>query len=259
MSTLAFSTRSSFARKHAARQPARHLTNTTPRIVAPADLRDTTVATPSPGRGWILLGLVAVLIHAGVLWQIKHASTEPLPVATAPKPLQIELAHPLPEAPTQPPVPLKMAPPPPQKVVRPIQRAPVPAPAPREAPTPVEQAAPTDVVQPAPPPAPPAPAPAPVVEKVTEAFGHAGYLSNPPPEYPSLAQREGWEGKVLLRVRVLADGHPDSVEVQQTSGRKVLDQAAIKTVKGWLFMPAKRGTTPIDGWATVPIDFKLAQ
>jgi len=64
---------------------------------------------------------------------------------------------------------------------------------------------------------------------------------------------------VLLRVRVLSNGTASSVEVQSSSGSKALDDAAVATVKKWLFSPSKRGDAPIDGWATVPIEFKLDQ
>ena len=94
---------------------------------------------------------------------------------------------------------------------------------------------------------------------VTEATGNAAYLNNPPPEYPAFAQRQGWEGTVLLRVHVLANGKPDKVEIKQSSNRKTLDESALNAVKNWTFVPSKRGTTAIDGWATVPIVFKLGK
>jgi protein TonB len=92
---------------------------------------------------------------------------------------------------------------------------------------------------------------------VTAPFGRAGYLNNPPPQYPGTAARNGWQGTVLLRVRVLSTGQVDTVEVQKSSGFKLLDEEAKATVRTWQFTPSKRGTTPIDGWATVPIEFKL--
>jgi protein TonB len=101
--------------------------------------------------------------------------------------------------------------------------------------------------------APPAPVP------VTPAFGRAGYLNNPPPAYPAVASRLGLQGTVLLRVRVLSNGTAASVDVLTSSGTKALDDAAAATVKKWLFSPSKRGDVPIDGWATVPIEFKLDQ
>ncbi|WP_430300518.1 energy transducer TonB, partial [Pseudomonas aeruginosa] len=83
------------------------------------------------------------------------------------------------------------------------------------------------------------------------------HLHNPAPEYPALAMRRGWEGTVLLRVHVLASGSPSEIQVQKSSGREALDQAAVKAVKRWSFVPAKRGDKAEDGWVSVPIDFKL--
>jgi protein TonB len=90
-------------------------------------------------------------------------------------------------------------------------------------------------------------------------IGDAAYLHNPAPDYPQFAQDQGWEGRVLLRVHVLVDGSADSVSVQSSSGRRVLDDAARDAVRGWRFVPAKRGDEAVDGWVTVPIDFRLAQ
>ena len=83
------------------------------------------------------------------------------------------------------------------------------------------------------------------------------YKNNPAPDYPQLAVRQSWQGTVLLRVRVLATGAVESVEVLKSSGKKVLDDAAIHTVERWVFAPSTRGNTPVDGFATVPIEFKL--
>uniref|UniRef100_UPI0021DAB54F energy transducer TonB n=1 Tax=Pseudomonas sp. RIT-PI-S TaxID=3035295 RepID=UPI0021DAB54F len=139
----------------------------------------------------------------------------------------------------------------PKPVIKPQPPKPQPEaakPAPTPAPAPV---VPTPVVAPTPVAAPPAPAP------VTPPSASAGYLKNPAPEYPSLAQRRGWEGTVLLRVHVLASGSPAEIQVQQSAGRQQLDEAAVAAVKRWSFVPAKQGTQPVDGWVTVPIDFKI--
>lgn len=101
-------------------------------------------------------------------------------------------------------------------------------------------------------PAPPAPEPV-----VTLPVGHAGYLNNPLPEYPPQAIRQGWQGTVQLRVLVLANGTAGTIEIRKSSGRKILDDEAIVTVKKWLFSPAKRGDTPIDYWYTLPVEFLL--
>ncbi|MNF14096.1 Gram-negative bacterial tonB protein [compost metagenome] len=62
---------------------------------------------------------------------------------------------------------------------------------------------------------------------------------------------------MLLRVHVLASGKPSEVRLQTSSGREALDEAAIRAVKRWSFVPAKRGDVAQDGWVSVPIDFRL--
>ena len=123
-----------------------------------------------------------------------------------------------------------------------------PTPAPTPSPAPV-----TDIAAPVLP-APPAP---PVVEKVTQPRAGAGYLNNPAPVYPDEAMEKGWEGKVQIKVHVLASGKPDTITIAKSSGKEVLDDEAIRTVSQWSFVPAMRGTTPTDGWVVVPISFNL--
>lgn len=85
----------------------------------------------------------------------------------------------------------------------------------------------------------------------------AAYLRNPPPEYPRLSRRRGEQGRVLLRVRVLASGLPEHIEVARSSGHPRLDEAAGETVAQWRFTPARRGETAVDSWLLVPIEFRL--
>jgi protein TonB len=84
-------------------------------------------------------------------------------------------------------------------------------------------------------------------------------MNNPAPNYPPQAIRQNWQGITELRVRVLANGKAESVAIKKSSGKKLLDDEAIRTVKLWLFTPAKQGDTAVDGWVTVPIDFSLEQ
>jgi protein TonB len=105
----------------------------------------------------------------------------------------------------------------------------------------------------APPPPPPPPAPAPVIQ----AKVGANYKHNPHPAYPKIAQREEWEGTVLLRAQILPNGHVSSVTVQKTSGHSVLDDAALETAKTWIFDPATQGGQPIAGTVTFPMQFQL--
>lgn len=89
------------------------------------------------------------------------------------------------------------------------------------------------------------------------AKANAAYLHNPRPVYPEVARRREWEGRVLLKVQVLANGHAATVTLATSSGHDVLDEAALEAVRNWHFVPAKRGGQPVDSWVTVPINFNL--
>ncbi|MBL8426255.1 MAG: energy transducer TonB [Azonexus sp.] len=92
---------------------------------------------------------------------------------------------------------------------------------------------------------------------VSAARFDAAYLQNPQPPYPSMSRRLGEEGKVLLKVRVLPDGNPASVDVEKSSSFGRLDEAARQAVARWRFVPAKRGDEPIEASVIVPIVFRL--
>jgi protein TonB len=197
---------------------------------------------------WVLVAGAAVL-HLLLVWYVGyHGARNPVPHQKAQ--LNLEIVPPKAEPP-KPPQPSR--PPPPRRQARQV------LPAIRTA-TPVATDTP-DVPSSEPPvavaPAAAEPLPPPAPAPVTAPFGKAGYLDNPAPDYPAIGARQGWEGTVTLRVHVLVSGKPDVVEVQKSSGHRPLDEEAMRAVRGWTFAPAKRGDTPIDGWATVPIEFKL--
>ena len=85
----------------------------------------------------------------------------------------------------------------------------------------------------------------------------ANYAENPKPEYPSIARSMGWQGKVMLRVKVSEEGLSDAVEIEYSSGHDILDESALEAIKQWRFTPAKRGETPIASSIIVPIIFTL--
>jgi len=80
---------------------------------------------------------------------------------------------------------------------------------------------------------------------------------NPAPPYPAYARQRGWEGIVKIRVHIDERGRVQDAVVVKTSGYDILDRAALKTVRQWLFHPAKIGSTPIASTAIVPIRFEL--
>lgn len=87
----------------------------------------------------------------------------------------------------------------------------------------------------------------------------ATYLHNPIPFYPMVAQRMGWQGRVVLNVEVLASGLPGQIKVQKSSGHEVLDDAALQAVRGWRFVAARQGDQVITKWFLIPIPFILKE
>jgi len=49
--------------------------------------------------------------------------------------------------------------------------------------------------------------------------------------YPSAARLNGWEGRVVLRAVIRADGHLSEVKVHRSSGYEALDNAAIEAIR----------------------------
>lgn len=200
----------------------------------------------SPRR--LLLALCVVLVHAALLWALQNGLLRRA-VETVVVPVQMLSEFIEPAAP-------RPAPPPPPSVPTPPAPAAAPAPA---APPPqtIEPAAPAATTAPA---APPAATVAPPIQgpaRIETPSSQAQYLQNPKPVYPALSRRLGEQGLVMVRVLVGADGLPQRVELQQSSGFERLDQAALATVRSWRFVPGKRNGVPEAMWFNVPIDFKL--
>lgn len=103
----------------------------------------------------------------------------------------------------------------------------------------------------------PAPVSAPAASPVTAPRFDADYLQNPKPLYPPLSRRLGEEGKVLLRVRVSAQGEALAVEINRSSGFARLDEAARITVARWRFVPARQGGEALESSVLVPLTFAL--
>lgn len=210
----------------------------------------------------LLFSLAVHAAAAGIVFQNwQRTSFEP------PRPLQVKLE-------VAPPVVVE-APPVPQVehkhvTAQPKSRA-LPVPALHHAPAPsviaierVEAAPPAVMTVPeaAPQPVVVAKAPATVSaparsEAIVPPHFNVAYLNNPPPAYPPIARKLGLVGVVLLRVDVSASGAPEKIAIAHTSGVASLDEAAMKAVKGWTFVPARRGETPIAHPVEVPIRFHL--
>ncbi len=101
------------------------------------------------------------------------------------------------------------------------------------------------------------PAPAPAPSSLVGARFDADYLHNPKPVYPAESRRLGEQGRVVLRVRVSAQGLPLAVEIKQSSGFSRLDEAARAAVERWRFIPARQGSETVDSSVLVPLQFAL--
>lgn len=210
-----------------------------------------------------------LLVHLGIfavlLYKADHVRTLPEPSAS--RPVTIEFAAPMPRPQVNP-------------VAIPAP-APTPLPKPQPAPKPKPKAAAPKAVVPAsaqpstPVSSPPASTssmpvaqeaktssssgsapvsePAPAIPATTGRFT----AQNPAPTYPMQARRRRLEGKVVLSVQVDAQGQPQVVNVQRSSGHDALDAAAVEAVRRWRFEPASRNGQAESSWKTLPVDFKL--
>ncbi len=83
------------------------------------------------------------------------------------------------------------------------------------------------------------------------------YKVNPPPEYPRAARKRGFQGTVMLSVLVNESGQVENLWVFMSSGYRLLDNAALKAVRNWLFAPGKIGDRDAEMWVKVPVRFEL--
>ena len=69
--------------------------------------------------------------------------------------------------------------------------------------------------------------------------------------YPKAARRMGIEGKATVRFKLKPNGKVDCVEMAESSGSDILDQASLETVRDAAPFPYK------EGWLKVGIVFKI--
>ena len=72
-----------------------------------------------------------------------------------------------------------------------------------------------------------------------------------------MAREKGYEGTVYLRVLVRVNGRVGQLAIDRSSGHEILDRAAVDSVKGWAFLPAKKGGKPVESWVLLPVKFAL--
>ena len=84
-----------------------------------------------------------------------------------------------------------------------------------------------------------------------------GTIENPHPEYPIIARKKGWQGRLLLAVHIDKNGKVLNIYVKETSGFEVLDRVSVKTIRDWKFLPARYGDNNVEDKINIPVSFKL--
>lgn len=81
--------------------------------------------------------------------------------------------------------------------------------------------------------------------------------SRPKPRYPRVAQRQGIEGFVTVRLRIDATGRVADAVVVKSEPRGVFDDAAMATARRYRFTPARRDGEPVETTLQQTIRFEL--
>jgi len=103
---------------------------------------------------------------------------------------------------------------------------------------------------------PPAPAPRQVV-RMAPVLDAAH--SCPEPKYPLIARRLEESGTVTLRFLIGVDGHVMSGSVEQSSGYKMLDDAALRALSLCRFKPGTVDGQPLQSWANLKYVWNLEE
>jgi TonB family protein len=78
-----------------------------------------------------------------------------------------------------------------------------------------------------------------------------------PPKYPPEALKQKLSGKVILSVEVLKNGQVGMIQVSESSGYHILDDAAKEAVKTWRFTPAMKDKQAVSVWVNFPVEFTI--
>lgn len=198
---------------------------------------------PDPTRR--LYGIAGVvLFHGVVIWGLVNGlarkAIELLPAPIETKILE-ETAQ-VDEPPPPPPPPDFDVPPPPFIPPPEINIA---------QPPPRPSAITTVTTTPAPTPAPPAPRPTGVTVKPLVKAKNCRE-----PDYPSVSERLGEAGSVVLQLLVGVDGKVSDSKVEQSSGYPRLDKAAVEGLSRCKFTPGSVDGVPAPAWAQIKYTFK---
>ena len=90
-----------------------------------------------------------------------------------------------------------------------------------------------------------------------EPYVAATWSKRPPPYYPYEARKRGIEGTAHVRVSIDSRGRITAARLSKSSGDKLLDQAAMASVRKGVLKPAQRGGRTVSSEMLVPFEFYL--
>jgi len=77
------------------------------------------------------------------------------------------------------------------------------------------------------------------------------------PLYPKDLRERDIEGKVILKILIDKEGKAEEIQIFESSGYKMFDQIAIKSVRQCQFKPARKGNQQKESWVLIPINFQI--
>lgn len=83
--------------------------------------------------------------------------------------------------------------------------------------------------------------PAPIVAPVAKENERATCVACPELKFPTIAQRRGWQGSVLLKFQLTPSGLAENITVVRSSGHELLDETAIENAKESRFTTTNTG------------------
>ena len=75
--------------------------------------------------------------------------------------------------------------------------------------------------------------------------------------YPSQARLNHLEGKVILRAVIKSDGHLGDLTIKESSGHRLLDEAAMEVIRRICPVPLKHALGRPEVVVMIPIDYRL--
>lgn len=81
--------------------------------------------------------------------------------------------------------------------------------------------------------------------------------ANIPPRYPAAALRARQQGTVVIELQIGLTGVVLDAHVVESSGWRLLDDAALAQLRQWHFDPARRDGVPFVSWFRQPVEFHI--